>query len=130
MTTPTDVFGVNDALLGAFPAQPSEIRRASIRVYTGGQGLDRRLDALTEARCLRVVRVFAALARGRVGGLSAVVSEQVLRAARDMLPSLESSIGSVAKLLGVSVGTVCIRIRGLKELRISNVPAQLVGGGR
>lgn len=72
----------------------------------------------------------AARARGRVGGRPSVVTEKLLRAARDMLPNPENSIETIAALLGVSVGTLCNHIPGLKELRTSRVPAQLTGGGR
>ncbi|MFG3013570.1 recombinase family protein [Streptomyces cinerochromogenes] len=72
----------------------------------------------------------AARARGRVGGRPTVVSEQLLRAARDMLPNPENSIETIAKLLGVSVGTLYNHIPELKELRTSRVPSQLTGGSR
>ncbi|MGW4025741.1 MULTISPECIES: recombinase family protein [unclassified Streptomyces] len=64
------------------------------------------------------------------GGRPTVVSEQMLRAARDMLPNPENSIETIAKLLGVSVGTLNNRIPDLKELRTSRVPAQLTGVSR
>ncbi|MFE9007435.1 recombinase family protein [Streptomyces sp. NPDC007875] len=69
----------------------------------------------------------AARARGRVGGRPTVVSPDLLRAARDMLPNPENSIETVARLLGVSVGTLYNHIPGLKELRGSRIPAQLEG---
>lgn len=70
----------------------------------------------------------AARARGRVGGRPTVVNADLLRAARDMLPNPENSIETIARLLGVSVGTLYNHIPELKELRASNVPSQL--GGR
>ncbi|OEJ22207.1 DNA invertase [Streptomyces agglomeratus] len=72
----------------------------------------------------------AARARGRVGGRPTVVNDNLLRAARDMLPNPENSIETIAALLGVSVGTLYNHIPELKELRTSRVPAQLEGGSR
>lgn len=71
----------------------------------------------------------AARARGRVGGRPTVVNDNLLRAARDMLPNPENSIESVAALLGVSVGTLYNHIPELKELRASRKPAPLTGFG-
>ncbi|WP_405748967.1 recombinase family protein [Streptomyces sp. NBC_00012] len=48
----------------------------------------------------------AARARGRTGGRPSVITPELLRAARDMLPNAENSIEFVAKLLGVSAGTL------------------------
>jgi AcrR family transcriptional regulator len=45
------------------------------------------------------------------------VNEDILRAARDMLPNPEHSVTSIAKLLGVSVGTLYNHIPDLRELR-------------
>lgn len=59
----------------------------------------------------------AARARSRVGGRPTVVNEDLLRAARDMLPNPEHSITSIAKLLGVSPGTLYNHIPDLRELR-------------
>lgn len=59
----------------------------------------------------------AARARGRVGGRPTVVTPELLRAARDMLPNPENSITSIAKLLGVSPGTLYNHIPDLHELR-------------
>ncbi|TMR08982.1 recombinase family protein [Nonomuraea turkmeniaca] len=59
----------------------------------------------------------AARARGRVGGRPTVVDADLLRAARDLLPNPEHSITSIAKLLGVSVGTLYNHIPDLQELR-------------
>ncbi len=47
----------------------------------------------------------------------------ILRAARDLLPNPEHSITTIAKLLGVSPGTLYNHIPDLKELRAgSTVP--------
>ncbi|MFD6274705.1 recombinase family protein [Streptomyces sp. NPDC060209] len=48
----------------------------------------------------------AARARGKVGGRPTVVNEDLIRAARDMLPNPENSVTTIAKILGVSVGTL------------------------
>jgi DNA invertase Pin-like site-specific DNA recombinase len=61
----------------------------------------------------------AARARGRVGGRPTVVTPDLLRAARDMLPNPETSITAIAKLLGVSPGTLYNHIPDLHELRAS-----------
>ena len=61
----------------------------------------------------------AARARGRVGGRPTVVTPEILRAARDMLPNPDASLTSIAKLLGVSPGTLYNHIPELRELRAS-----------
>ncbi|MFE7788696.1 hypothetical protein [Streptomyces sp. NPDC057460] len=55
---------------------------------------------------------------------SELAGEDLIRAARDMLPD---PANSVTKVLGVSVGTHCNHIPELKELRDSRVPRQLEG---
>ncbi|MFE9400133.1 hypothetical protein [Streptomyces flavidovirens] len=72
----------------------------------------------------------AARARGPVGGRRTVVTDQLLRAPRDMPPNPENSIETTAALLGVSVGTLYDHIPDLKVLRTSRVPAQLEGSAR
>ncbi|MGX4694788.1 recombinase family protein [Streptomyces sp. JNUCC 63] len=67
----------------------------------------------------------AARARGRVGGRPTVATEEVIRAARDLLPDPGRSIILIAKLLGVSPGTLYNHIPDLKELRAGAVPRQL-----
>jgi DNA invertase Pin-like site-specific DNA recombinase len=67
----------------------------------------------------------AARARGRIGGRPTVSTEEVIRAARDLLPDPDRSITSIAKLLGVSPGTLDNHILDLKELRSGAVPRQL-----
>jgi hypothetical protein len=42
-----------------------------------------------------------------------------------MLPNPENSVTTIAKILGVSVGTLYNHIPDLKELRNSRVPRQL-----
>jgi DNA invertase Pin-like site-specific DNA recombinase len=59
----------------------------------------------------------AARARGRTGGRPTVVNAELLKAARDLLPGPERSVTSIAKLLGVSVGTLYNHIPDLRELR-------------
>ncbi|MFI9597485.1 recombinase family protein [Nonomuraea sp. NPDC052265] len=72
----------------------------------------------------------AAKARGRVGGRPTVVTPDLLRAARDMLPNPEHSVTSIAKLLGVSPGTLYNHIPNLRELRAARRPAELQAGTR
>ena len=67
----------------------------------------------------------AARARGRVGGHPTVATEEIIRAARDLLPDPGRSITSIAKLLGVSPGTLYNHIPDLRELRAGAVPHQL-----
>ena len=69
----------------------------------------------------------AARARGRTGGRPTVVNADLLRQARDLLPNPANSLDSIAKLLGVAVGTLYNHIPDLKELRASRVPRQLEG---
>ena len=59
----------------------------------------------------------AARERGRVGGRPIVATPEIIRAARDMLPNPEASVTSIAKLLGVSPGTLYNHIPDLRELR-------------
>jgi len=59
----------------------------------------------------------AARARGRVGGRPTVVTPDLIRAARDLLPNPEHSVTSIAKMLGVSPGTLYNHIPDLRELR-------------
>lgn len=63
-----------------------------------------------------------AAARGRVGGQPTVVTPDLIRAARDLLPNPEHSITSIAKLLGVSPGTLYNHIPDLRELRAGQKP--------
>lgn len=67
----------------------------------------------------------AARARGRVSGRPTVVNADILRAARDMLPNPHNSVETIARLLGVSVGTLYNHVPDLKELRGSRIPRPL-----
>lgn len=71
----------------------------------------------------------AARARGRVGGRPTVATAELIKAARDLLPDPERSITSIAKLLGVSPGTLYNHIPELRELRAGVVPKQLEPAG-
>ncbi|MFD7498186.1 recombinase family protein [Streptomyces sp. NPDC059832] len=118
-----------------------ELRRRGI----GFSSLHERLDMTTPGGRL-VFHVFAALAefirgpivsgtregldaaraRGQVGGRPAVATPEIIRAAHDMLPNPENSITSIAKLLGVSPGTLYNHIPDLHELIASGrVPRQV-----
>ncbi|MEW1843744.1 recombinase family protein [Nonomuraea angiospora] len=68
----------------------------------------------------------AARARGRVGGRPTVMDEDKIRKAMDMLPNPENSVTSIAKLLGVSVGTLYNHIPDLKELRAAAAARHLI----
>ncbi|WP_434096269.1 recombinase family protein [Streptosporangium roseum] len=72
----------------------------------------------------------AARARGRVGGRPTVITPDLLRAARGLLPNPEHSITSIARLLGVSAGTLYNHIPDLRQLRTSRNTSQLEGGNR
>jgi len=59
---------------------------------------------------------------GRVGGRPTVTNPELIRAARELLTHPEHSIVSIAKLLGVSRGTLYNHIPDLHELRSSTLP--------
>lgn len=48
-----------------------------------------------------------------------MVTPEIIRAARDMLPNPDARVTSIAKLLGVSLGTLYNHIPALRELRAS-----------
>ncbi|WP_239514375.1 hypothetical protein [Streptosporangium sp. 'caverna'] len=50
---------------------------------------------------------------------------EILRAARDLLPNPEYSVTSIAKLLGVSGGTLYNHIPDLRELRTGHSTRRL-----
>jgi DNA invertase Pin-like site-specific DNA recombinase len=62
----------------------------------------------------------AARARGRIGGRPSVMTPDIISAARDLLPDPDRSITSIAKLLGVSPGTLYNHIPDIRELRGSD----------
>lgn len=113
-------------------AMVGELRRRGV----GFTSLHENLDTTTPGGRL-VFHVFAALAefirelivsgtreglaaardRGRVGGRPTVATPDIIRAARDLLPNPEHSITSIAKLLGVSPGTLYNHIPDLRALR-------------
>jgi DNA invertase Pin-like site-specific DNA recombinase len=72
-----------------------------------------------------VFHVFAALAEfirelivsGTREGRPTVITPEIIRAARDMLPNPDASVTAIAKLLGVSPGTLYNHIPDLRELR-------------
>jgi DNA invertase Pin-like site-specific DNA recombinase len=59
----------------------------------------------------------AARERGRTGGRPVVATPEIIGAARDLLPNPAHSITSIARLLGVSPGTLYNHIPDLRELR-------------
>ncbi|MFD9687793.1 hypothetical protein ACFWXO_18770 [Kitasatospora sp. NPDC059088] len=75
----------------------------------------------------------AARARGNVGGRPVVATSEIIQAARTLLPNPQQPTTSIAKLLGVSPGTLYNHIPDLQELREAGrtaIPAQSEGGPR
>ncbi|WP_240777539.1 recombinase family protein [Nonomuraea basaltis] len=119
-------------------AMVSELQRREI----GFTSLHEKLDTTTPGGRL-IVHVFAALAefirelivigtheglaaaraRGRTGGRPTVVDTELLKAARDLLPDPERSVTSIARLLGICVGTLYNHIPDLQELRAAGAEA-------
>lgn len=108
----------------------AELHRRGIGFVSLHENLD------TTAPCGRLVlHVFAALAefirelvntgttqvpvdaRGGAAQHPRRANEEVIRAARDLLPDPSRSIASIAKLLGISPGTLYNRIPDLREIR-------------
>jgi transposase-like protein len=48
-----------------------------------------------------------------------MVTPEIIRAARDMLPNPDASVTSIARLLGVSPGTLDNHVPDLRELQAS-----------
>ncbi|MEV4167340.1 recombinase family protein [Nonomuraea dietziae] len=123
----------------------AELRKREI----GFTSLHEKLDTTTTPGGRLVFHVFAALAefirelivagtheglaaaraRGRTGGRPTVVNAELLKAARDLLPDPQRSVTSIAKLLGVSVGTLSNHIPDLQELRASGMAADRLAAG-
>jgi hypothetical protein len=85
---------------------------------------------MSMARAELVDRRQYVLRRGRSGAVTVTAAtnshssiEEVIKAARDLLPDPGRSITSIAKLLGVSPRTLYNHIPDLRELR--TVPRQL-----
>jgi DNA invertase Pin-like site-specific DNA recombinase len=177
-------------LLVAEPLVCTEIKIGYARVSSGGQKLDRQIDALTTAGCRKIfsdkksgknalrpelkachafldagdtlvvpsldrygrslqdlINMVAELRTRGIGftslhenldtttpggrlvfhvfGRPTVATEEVIRAARDLLPDPGRSITSIAKMLGISPGTLYNHIPDLQDLRASAVPHQL-----
>ena len=85
--------------------------------------LHENLDTTTPGGRL-VFHVFAAFAEF-IRELIVIGTKEGLAAARDLLPDPGRSITSIAKLLGVSPGTLYNHIPDLRELRVGTVPRQL-----
>ncbi|GHG83773.1 hypothetical protein [Streptomyces griseocarneus] len=65
-----------------------------------------------------------------VGGRPTVATEEIIKAARGLLPDPGRSITSIAKMLGVSPGTLYNHIPDLRELRADAIPQQLEASER
>ncbi|MFD7402275.1 recombinase family protein [Streptomyces sp. NPDC059866] len=90
----------------------------------GGRLVFHVFAALVEfIRELIVIGTNEGLAAARVGGRPTVATEEVIRAARDLLPDPGRSITSIAALLGVSPRTLYNHIPDLRELRAGTLPA-------
>ena len=89
----------------------------------GFTSLHENLDTTTPGGRL-VFHVFAALAEF-IRELIVIGTNEGLAAARDLLPDPGRSITSIAKLLGVSPGTLYNHIPDLRELRAGAVPRQI-----
>ena len=137
MTTTQEPAQDADALV-ADPLVRTEINIGYARVSTGGQNTTTPGGRLVchvfaeLAECMRELIVIgtkegpaAARARGRVGGRPSVATEEIIRAARDLLRDPGRSITSIAKPLGVSPGTLSNHISDLRELRAGAVPRRL-----
>jgi hypothetical protein len=137
---PSTAAAMSVSALAAVVSRPPDYGRGSL---TGlGPAVHARPPGATTPGGRLIFHVFAALAefvrelivagtreglaaarqRGHVGGRPTVMTPEMITAARELLPNPEHSITSIAKLLGVSPGTLYNQIPDLKELRPSRHP--------
>jgi hypothetical protein len=103
---------VINQIAGATPPLAAIPTRARRRPRTPPAPTKCRWPSPAPARGLAAVR-----ARGCIGGRPTVVTPEIIRAARDMLPNPDASVTAIARLLGVRPGTLYNHIPDLRELR-------------